>query len=151
MRYEYCSIQAIVRDRIKSSCPVRKLRTVKENIAIFVQLFECISPASGFFMWKKIKNVLIYLDVSSILFSVGISGGVCQREQQRLYLFQVSAFYIMIWFSKCWLLKGQTLNLRVCPFLLLLKQPLAQPVDKELIAMDKKRTPQQSKGKSLPT
>ena len=48
----------------------------------------------------------------------------------------------MIWFSKCWLLKGQTLNLRVCPFLLLLKQPLAQPVDKELIAMDKKRTPQ---------
>ena len=44
----------------------------------------------------------------------------------------------MIWFSKCWLLKGQTLNFRVCPFLLLLKQPLAQPVDKELIAMDKK-------------
>lgn len=88
------------------------------------------------------KNVLTYLDVSSILFSVGISGGVCHREQWRLYLFQVSAFYIMIWFSKCWLLKGQTLNLRVCPFLLLLKQPLAQPVDKELIAMDKKRTPQ---------
>lgn len=27
------------------------------------------------------KNVLIYLDVSSILFSVGISGGVCHREQ----------------------------------------------------------------------
>ena len=35
----------------------------------------------------------------------------------------------MIWFSKCWLLKGQTLNLRVCPFLLLFKQPLAQPLD----------------------
>lgn len=47
----------------------------------------------------------------------------------------------MICFSKCWLLKGQTLNLRACPFLLLLKQPLlAQPVDKELIAMDKKTT-----------
>ena len=43
------------RSNIKSSCPVRKLRTVKENIAIFVQLFECISPASGFFIWKKIK------------------------------------------------------------------------------------------------
>ena len=27
------------------------------------------------------KNVLIYLDVSSILFPVGISGGVCHREQ----------------------------------------------------------------------
>ena len=27
------------------------------------------------------KNVLTYLDVSSILFSVGISGGVCHREQ----------------------------------------------------------------------
>ena len=27
------------------------------------------------------KNMLTYLDVSRILFSVGISGGVCHREQ----------------------------------------------------------------------
>lgn len=38
--------------------------------------------ASEWFLYvEENKNVLTYLDVSSILFSVGISGGVCHREQ----------------------------------------------------------------------
>lgn len=35
----------------------------------------------GIVYMEENKKVLTYLDVSSILFSVGISGGVCYREQ----------------------------------------------------------------------
>ena len=44
--------------------------------------------ASEWFLYmEENKNVLTYLDVSSILFSVGISGGVCHKALENSGLF----------------------------------------------------------------